>query len=149
MPADSKPAGQGAGSINLPVAKAKPNPRARPPEEFEITPINLLSLHLPTKKAPKTAKLNADYKFHGDKLLVNKHFHFDKDYSQRHGTRTSYGYIYRGKLDTHWHHCIWDPNCACFYFFDPYSSSYYYWNEDDDCYYPCWWEVDFAALIRQ
>jgi hypothetical protein len=105
----------------------------------------LKNIHL-SSKGHHTSKVNAAYAFHGDKLLINKHYNFEKDYPEKHGIKTPFGYAYRDKFNSHWHHSIWDPNFSCFYFYDQYSSSYYFWDEEDGCYYPIWWSVDFTAL---
>ena len=118
--------------------------KSKPPVDFKVKPIDLAKIHIPTD-AVKASKLTAKLDLKGAKFVLNPDFYKGTDYHLKFGVKCAWGWCYPGIHHHHWHHCIWDPCCECYYYYDPCVCSYYYWCVTDNCYYPCWWFVDYAG----
>jgi hypothetical protein len=139
--------------IKPPIDLAKTKPEAvlasKPPADFKAKPMKLDHIHIP-HDAPAVEKLGIKSVTNttvNQTFIVNKNYYTGNDYYLKYGTKTSFGYyIYPGMWHTHWHHAIWDPVFATYYFFDPSTGLYYYWNTVEFAYYPCHWFVEYQSV---
>ena len=58
------------------------------------------------------------------------------NYHLKYGTKTSFGYSYRGRRHNHWTVTRYDARYGCNCYWDPYVSTWYYWCDRDASYYP-------------
>jgi hypothetical protein len=139
--------------LHPPIDLAKTKPEvvlaSKPPAGFKVHPMKLDSIHVPADAVTmdklgigSLRNLTVNQTF-----IVNKSFHPGIDYAAKFGVKTAAGYyIYPGMWHTHWHHAIWDPVFATYYFFDPSTGLYYYWNTAELAYYPAYWFVEYQNV---
>jgi hypothetical protein len=58
------------------------------------------------------------------------------NYHMTHGTKYSFGYVYKGQDHNHWQYRCWSDSCSCYCYYCPCTLVWYYWCAPDCCYYP-------------
>jgi hypothetical protein len=97
-----------------------------------------------TQAGPKPSKPNTNKNVTPNKVNVNKvtpaklttNLTKVSNYNLKFGTKTSFGFSYKGKHHNHWTVIRFDARYGCNVYWDPCLSLWYYWCERDLCYYP-------------
>lgn len=116
----------------------------KPNQKFDIKPIALNKLHIPTGTA-SINKLSFNAGLAKSGFIMNTAACIGgANYFHNHAVRCATGWCYAGAHHHHWHHCVWDASFGCHYYFCPSASCYFYYCESAACYYPCYWFVDYC-----
>ena len=68
--------------------------------------------------------------------VTNLHVNKINNYHLTFGTKSSFGYSYKGKHHNHWTVIRFDARYGCNCYWDPCLLTWYYWCDRDVCYYP-------------